>query len=129
LIGEADGDKEVLFCYGNPGVGKTFIRYHNKYYSLGRKEREPVVTIRDNSSLILVVHSQTMRPCQGTKHHCFYFEYAARKEQSATNMPGSLLKYMLAEWKAFPGKYLEFHYPRYDKSKRRPTSFSTASLW
>jgi len=24
---ESEGDKEVLFCYGNPGVGKTFIRY------------------------------------------------------------------------------------------------------
>ena len=21
-----EGDKRVLFCYGNPGVGKTFIR-------------------------------------------------------------------------------------------------------
>ena len=24
--GEGEGDKEVLFCYGNPGAGKTFIR-------------------------------------------------------------------------------------------------------
>ena len=24
--GEGEGDKAVLFCYGNPGVGKTFIR-------------------------------------------------------------------------------------------------------
>ena len=24
--GESEGDKAVLFCYGNPGVGKTFIR-------------------------------------------------------------------------------------------------------
>ena len=23
---EVDDDKAVLFCYGNPGVGKTFIR-------------------------------------------------------------------------------------------------------
>ena len=23
---EAEGSKAVLFCYGNPGVGKTFIR-------------------------------------------------------------------------------------------------------
>ena len=30
--GLSDGDKDdeaVLFCYGGPGVGKTFIRYHN----------------------------------------------------------------------------------------------------
>ena len=24
--GEGEGDKAVLFCYGHPGVGKTFIR-------------------------------------------------------------------------------------------------------
>jgi len=24
--GEGEGDKAVLFCYGDPGVGKTFIR-------------------------------------------------------------------------------------------------------
>ena len=24
--GEGEGDKAVLFCYGGPGVGKTFIR-------------------------------------------------------------------------------------------------------
>ena len=24
--GEGEGDEAVLFCYGNPGVGKTFIR-------------------------------------------------------------------------------------------------------
>jgi len=26
LGGEGEGDKGVLFCYGDPGVGKTFIR-------------------------------------------------------------------------------------------------------
>ena len=26
LGGECGDDKAVLFCYGNPGVGKTFIR-------------------------------------------------------------------------------------------------------
>jgi len=26
LGGEGESDKEVLFCYGDPGVGKTFIR-------------------------------------------------------------------------------------------------------
>ena len=24
--GEGEGNKAVLFCYGNPGVGKTFIK-------------------------------------------------------------------------------------------------------
>ena len=26
LEGDGEGDKVVLFCYGDPGVGKTFIR-------------------------------------------------------------------------------------------------------
>jgi len=26
LGGGGEGNKSVLFCYGNPGVGKTFIR-------------------------------------------------------------------------------------------------------
>ena len=26
LSGDGEGDEAVLFCYGNPGVGKTFIR-------------------------------------------------------------------------------------------------------
>jgi len=26
LDGEGEDDKAILFCYGNPGVGKTFIR-------------------------------------------------------------------------------------------------------
>ena len=26
LSGEGGGDRAVLFCYGDPGVGKTFIR-------------------------------------------------------------------------------------------------------
>jgi len=30
LDGRSEDDKAVLFCYGNPGVGKTFIRYNNK---------------------------------------------------------------------------------------------------
>jgi len=25
--GEGEGDNAVLFCYGDPGAGKTFIRY------------------------------------------------------------------------------------------------------
>ena len=27
LDGEGEGNNPVLFCYGDPGVGKTFIRY------------------------------------------------------------------------------------------------------
>ena len=39
LGGERGGDKAVLFCYGNPGVGKTFIRYQGS--SPGEREVNP----------------------------------------------------------------------------------------
>ena len=32
---EGEGDSAVLFCYGDPGVGKTFLRYED--YSPGEK--------------------------------------------------------------------------------------------
>ena len=37
----------------DPGVDKTFIRYYNKDYPRGRKERESVLTLRDNRSLVV----------------------------------------------------------------------------
>jgi len=36
LSGEGEGGSAVIFCYGDPGVGKTFIRYDNKDYSIER---------------------------------------------------------------------------------------------
>jgi len=35
--GGDESDKPVLFCYGSPGVGKTYIRYKNK--PRGREEK------------------------------------------------------------------------------------------
>ena len=34
-----ESDNAVLFCYGDPGVGKTFIRYNNKDEPKGREEK------------------------------------------------------------------------------------------
>ena len=88
LCGEREGDKAVLFCYGNPGVGKTFIRYQG----LSPRERsERVLTIRDDSSLVVD------RLCDQTKEQnaavtYFYFDFAARKEQTTTIMLGSILR-------------------------------------
>ena len=35
--GEGGSDNAVLFCYGDPGVGKTFIRYQGRISVNGRK--------------------------------------------------------------------------------------------
>ena len=79
-----------MFCYGDPGVGEAFIRYHNKTILQGR-ERSGVLTGRDVSSLVVGrLCDQAGR--QDTVVTCFCLDFAARKEQSATSMLGSLLK-------------------------------------
>ena len=35
--GEGEGDKAVLFCYGGPGAGKTFMRYQGLFSRVGRE--------------------------------------------------------------------------------------------
>jgi len=37
--GGGESNNSVLFCYGDPGVGKTFIRYYNKDESRGIEEK------------------------------------------------------------------------------------------
>jgi len=51
--GEGKGDNAALFCCGDPGVSKIFIRYHNMDYSPARKERELVLDSCDGSSLAM----------------------------------------------------------------------------
>jgi len=97
LGGESNGDSAVLFCYGDPGVGKTFIRYHNEDYSARSEAREPVLTSHDNSSLVVDNLCNQTRG-QSAPVTCFYFDFAARKEQSATNMLGSLLNETDGQW-------------------------------
>ncbi|RPB03808.1 hypothetical protein L873DRAFT_1800323, partial [Choiromyces venosus 120613-1] len=76
-------DKAVLFCFGNPGVGKTFI-----------------------SSLVVDTLCEQARE-QNTAVACFYFEFAARKEQSATNMLGSLLKQVVSGMESPPEEVVQ----------------------
>jgi len=62
----------------------------NKNHSLG-KEGESVLTSCGVSSLVVDRLCDQARG-QSTAVACFYFDFAARKEQSATSMLGSLLK-------------------------------------
>ena len=66
----------------------------NKGYSPGRREREPVLTACGGSSLVVDRICDQARG-QNIAVTCFYFDFAARKEQSAANMLGSLLKQMI----------------------------------
>jgi len=93
---ESEGDKAVLFCYGDPGVGKTFIRYQGLFL-----RGEPALTSWDASSLVVDSLCDQARG-QDTIIPCFYFDFAARKEQSATSMMGSLLKQMVSGMETIP---------------------------
>ena len=66
-----------------------------------RETREPVLTSHDDSSLVVdKLCDQTEG--QSTLVTCFYFDFAARKEQSATNVLGSLLKQMVSRMERIP---------------------------
>ena len=63
----------------------------NENYFRGRVERDLVLTSHDISSLV-VDRLCDQAAGKNTAVTCFYFDFAARKEQSVTNMLGSLLK-------------------------------------
>ena len=73
----------------------------NKDHSRGREERGLVLTGRDSSSLVVDRLGDQARG-QDTAVTCFYFDFAARKEQSATSMLGSLLRQMVSGMETIP---------------------------
>jgi len=68
---------------------------------LGREERELVLTCRDVSSLVVDRLCHRARG-QNTTVTCFYFDFAARKDQSTTAMLGSLLKQLVSGMETIP---------------------------
>ena len=92
----------------------------NKDSSLCREESKPVLTSYDDSSLV------ADRLCdqaggQNTAVSCFYFDFAAGKEQSATNVLGSLLKQMVGGIERIPEEILRaFQQQRTTLGGRRP---------
>ena len=102
LDGKTESDKAVLFCYGNPGVGKTFIRYHR---SLSGERSKPILTSPHDSSLVVDRLCGQTRG-QNTAVTCFYFDFAARNEQSATSMLGSLLRQVISGMERVPEEIL-----------------------
>jgi len=81
--------KESYFAMELQGPGRHLSG--NKNYFQGRVERELVLTSHDVSSLVVDRLCDQERG-QNTAIACFYFDFAARKEHSVTNMLGSLLK-------------------------------------
>ena len=78
----------------------------NGDYSWGREERELVLTSCDISSLV-VDKLCDKAIGQNAAITCFYFDFAARKEQSATSMLGSLLKQIVGGLEKIPEEILQ----------------------
>jgi len=91
-----ESDKGVLFCYGDPGVGKTY----NNDEPRGREEMGKVLTNRNISPL--VIDSLCDQAGQNVSVACFYFDFAAQKEQSPTNTMGALLKQVVGGLEEIP---------------------------
>ncbi|RPA88350.1 hypothetical protein L873DRAFT_1756068, partial [Choiromyces venosus 120613-1] len=70
--GGDESDNSVLFCYGDPGVGKTYI------------------------SSLVIDHLCDRAREQNAIVACFYFDFAAQKEQSLNSMLGALLKQVVS---------------------------------
>ncbi|RPA91159.1 ankyrin [Choiromyces venosus 120613-1] len=68
----------TLFCYGDPGAGKTFI-----------------------SSLLIDKLCDQARG-RNVSVACFYFDHAARKEQTPTRVLGALLKQVVGGLESIP---------------------------
>ena len=112
-----EGENAVLFCYGDPGVGKTFIRYQGFFL---RRESKPVLTGYDDSSLVADGLCD-LASGQNTAVSCFYFDFGAGKEQSATNVLGSLLKQIIGGMESIPEEILRaFQQQKTTLGGRRP---------
>ena len=98
--GGDESDNKVLFCYGDPGVGKTFIRYQGR---TSEKKKKASANGYDVSSLVI----DKLCDQAGGRNFtvaCFYFDFAARKEQSPPNILGALLKQLVHGLGTTPGE-------------------------
>ena len=98
--GKGEDDKAVLFWYGGPGVGGTFIRYQGLF--LGREGRKKVTANKHDISSLVVDRLCDQARGKSTIVTCFYFDFAARKEQSAASVLGSLLKQIVGGMETIP---------------------------
>jgi len=84
---------KFYFAMGVPESARRLLG--NEDCSTRREPREPVLTSDDDSSLVVDRLCSQARG-RSTSVTCFYFDFAARKEHSATGMLGSLLRQMVS---------------------------------
>ena len=81
--------------------GSARLLLGNKDYPPDREEGELMLTSSDDSSLVVDRLCYQARG-QNAAVSCFYFDFAARKEQSAASMLGSLVKQMVNGMDSIP---------------------------
>ena len=109
--GEGEPENSFLFCYGDPGVGKTYIRYNNTNEPLRMEEKRQVLTSRDVSSVIIDNLCGHVTG-QNATVACFYFDFAAQNEQSPTAMLGCLVKQLVFGLNEIPEEILKAYEER-----------------
>ena len=96
-------DQVVLFCHGDPGVGKSYIWYERRSV---RDKQRLLLTGCDGSSVVVdYLCNQAIE--QDMAVACFYYDFASREAQSPTNMLGSLLKQLLSGLGVIPGEIVQ----------------------
>ena len=100
---KGESDHATLFCYGGPGVGKSYIRYERPPGGRKGGVGRLLLTSHDGSSVVVdYLCDQAIE--QDIVVACFYYDFASREEQSPANMLGSLLKQLLSRLEAIPGE-------------------------
>ena len=101
---EKGSDHAALHCYGDPGVGKSYIWYGRR--SVRMKQRTLLLTGNNGSSVVVdYLCDQAIE--QDMAVACFYYDFASREEQTPTNMFGSLVKQLLIGLGEIPGEIVQ----------------------
>jgi len=106
--GEDQAVHPVLFCYGDPGVGKTYLRCVKVTLEMACKTK-PINT----SSLVIDTLSDSTNG-GNVAVACMYCDFLVHKEQSAAGVLAALLKQLVAEIEPMPQEITE----AFERAKR-----------
>jgi len=99
-----ESNHAVLFCYGDPGVGKSYIRY---WRLVVRDKRRALLLTDCGGSSVVVDYLCGQAIKRDMAVACFYYDFASREAQSPTNLLGSLLKQLLSGLDSIPAEIRE----------------------
>ena len=100
--------KPVLFCYGHPGVGKTYIRYEPSWPQFS------AVLKKQHSSLVIDTLLKGIDG-DGVAVAYVYCDFSARNMQSASTVLGSVLRQVVGALEKTPDEIQE----AFEQAKRQ----------